>query len=109
MTTELSCRPSRVSKSSVQLANHAICLCDNREPINQGHVFFFVFHFDLTPSSDGQLSKFQLDPRFSTEKYIKVVKQYRPTNKSVEFAILPAALGSKSSIIHVFLLKKTIN
>ena len=25
--------------------------CDNRDPINQEHVFFFVFHFELTPFS----------------------------------------------------------
>ena len=57
MTTEFLCHPSRVSNSSVQLANCAIYLCDNRDPINQGHVFFFVFHFEVTPFSDGQLSK----------------------------------------------------
>ena len=46
-----------VPNSSVQLANRAIYLYDNRDPINQGHVFFFVFHFELIPFSNGQLSK----------------------------------------------------
>ena len=36
--------------------------CDNRDHINQGHVFFFVFHFDLTPFSGGQLSKVSARP-----------------------------------------------
>ena len=30
---------------------------DNRDHINQGHVFFFVLHFELAPFSDGQPSK----------------------------------------------------
>ena len=69
MTTELLCRQSRVPKSEVQLANHAIYLCDNRDNINQGHVFFFVFHFELTPFSDGQLSKVSARPTvFNWEK-----------------------------------------
>ena len=64
------CRRSRVSKSQVQLANRAIYLCDHRDPINQGHVFFFLFHFELTPFSDGQLSKVTARPMvFNCEIY----------------------------------------
>ena len=44
-------------ESCLQLANPAIYLCDNRDPINQGYVFIFVFHFELTPFSDSQFSK----------------------------------------------------
>ena len=55
VTTELSCRPNRIAKSSVQLVNRDICLCDNRDPTSQEHVFFVVFHFELTPFSDDQL------------------------------------------------------
>ena len=62
MTTELLCRPSLIPKSCVQLAYRAIYLCDNRDPINQGHAFCFVFHFELTPFSDGQLSKVSARP-----------------------------------------------
>ena len=60
--TELSCRQSRVSIFQVQLANRATYLYDNRDPINQIHVFFFVFHFELTPFSDGQLPKASARP-----------------------------------------------
>ena len=43
---------------------------DNRYPINQGHVFFFVFHLELTPFSDGQLSNVSARPTvFNWEKY----------------------------------------
>ena len=94
MTTELLCRPSHVSKFQVQLANRAIYLCDNRDPINQGHVVFLVFHVELTTFSDGQLSKVSARPTvFNWELY-----EGRTANKSLEFAILPAAQGSKSSI-----------
>ena len=48
------CRQSGVPKSNVQLANRAIHLCHNRDPINQGHVLFFVCHFELTPFSYDQ-------------------------------------------------------
>ena len=64
------CRQSRVSKS--QLANHAIYLCDNRDLINQGYAFFFVFHFKLTPFSDGQLSKVSTQSIVSSDKHMKV-------------------------------------
>ena len=41
-----------------------------RQPINQGHVFFFVFHLELTPFSDGQLSNVSARPTvFNWEKY----------------------------------------
>ena len=56
MTAELLCRQSRVRKSQVQLATRPKYQYDNRDPINHGHVFFFVFHFELAPFSDGQLS-----------------------------------------------------
>ena len=70
MTTELLCRQSRVPKYEVQLANRAIYLCDNRDHINQGHVFFFVLHFELTAFSDDQLSKASARPAvFNREKY----------------------------------------
>ena len=46
-------------------------LCDRRDPINQGHVFFFVFHFELTRFSDGQLSKVSARPTvFNWEIYV---------------------------------------
>ena len=49
------------SKSCLELlstlANRAMFLYDNRDPINQGRVFFVVFHFELTPSSDGELPR----------------------------------------------------
>ena len=61
VTTERSCRQSCVPNSWVQLANRGIIyLYDNREPLNQGNVFFF--HFELTPFSDGQLSKVSARP-----------------------------------------------
>ena len=70
VTTELSCRQSRVPNSQVKLANRAIYLYDNRDSINQGHVFFFAFHFELTPFSDGQLSKVSVRPTvFNREKH----------------------------------------
>ena len=71
MTTELLCRQSRVRKSQVQpLACRAIYLYDNRDPINQGHAFFFAFHFELTPFSDGQFSKVPAQTTvFNWEKY----------------------------------------
>ena len=47
---------------STQLANRVIYLYDNRDPMNQGHVFVFVIHFELTPFSDGQLSKVSARP-----------------------------------------------
>ena len=63
----------------------------------------FTSSWHLSPMTSSQ--KFQLDPPFSTGKYVKVVPgiaaDYRPTKKSLKFAILPAALGSKSPIIHV--------
>ena len=64
VATEPLCRQSRVLKSQVQLANSAIYyLCDNRDPINQGHAFFFsVFHYELTPFSDSQISKVSARP-----------------------------------------------
>ena len=62
MTTDFLCRQSRVPKSQVQLANRAIYLWDNRDTINQGQVLFFVFQFEVTPFSDGQLSKFSARP-----------------------------------------------
>ena len=34
-----------------------IYLGDNRDHSNQGHVFSFVLHFEVTPFSNGQLSK----------------------------------------------------
>ena len=47
--TELLCHPSRVSKVfSAAGEPRYIPLRDNRDPINQEHVFFFVFHFELT-------------------------------------------------------------
>ena len=56
VTTELLCRPGRVSKSEVLLANRAIYLCENRDPINQGHVCFFVFtsSWPLPPMASSQ-------------------------------------------------------
>ena len=57
-----SCCQSRVPKSQVQLAIRAMYFYDNRDPINQGHVLFFAFHFDLSPFSDGQLSKVSAQP-----------------------------------------------
>ena len=71
VTTELSCRQSRVPKSSAQLANRAMYLCDNRDHINKGHVFFLVFHFELTPFSDGQLSKVSGRPTVFNEKNVE--------------------------------------
>ena len=62
VTTELLCRQSRVPKSQVELANLVIYLYDNRDTINQGHVFFFIVHFDLIHSSDGQLSNVSARP-----------------------------------------------
>ena len=89
------CRPNRVSKPSVQLANRAIYLCDNGDHINQGQVFFYVFHTSSLPLSlMASSQKFQLDPPFSTGKYIKVVHKYRPTDKSLDFAILPLYYAS---------------
>ena len=67
--TELSCRQSRVSIFQVQLANRATYLYDNRDPIDRGHVFLFVFHFRLTPFSDGQLSKVSARPNVFWETY----------------------------------------
>ena len=81
----------------MQLANRAIYLCDNRYPINQGHAFFLAFHFELTPFSDGQLSKNSARATVFTGKYLKVVYQYRPTNKSLVFAILPGLSPSIES------------
>ena len=95
----------------------AIYPCDSRDRINQGHVFFFAFHIELIPFSDGQLSSpyppspsFSSTHRvglFSTGTYIKVVSQYRPTNESLESATLPTALGSKK-LYYTRFLKKTI-
>ena len=62
VTTELLCCQSRVLKPQVQLAYRAIYLCDNRDPNNQGHAFFFVLNFELTSFSDGQLSKVSARP-----------------------------------------------
>ena len=68
VTTDILCRQSRVPISKVQLANRAIYMYDNRDPINQGHVFFFVFHFGLTTFSEGESQTFQLYLPFSTGK-----------------------------------------
>ena len=48
VSTDDLCRPSRASKSQVQLANRAIFLRHNRDPINHEHIFAFVFQFELT-------------------------------------------------------------
>ena len=55
---------------SKELANRAMYLCDNHDPINQGHVLFFVFQFELTLSPTASYQKFQLDPPFLTGKNI---------------------------------------
>ena len=72
VTTELLCRQRRVPKSQVHLANRATYLRDNRGPVNQERVFFFVFHFELTPFSDGQLSKVSTQSIVSSDKHMKV-------------------------------------
>ena len=61
-TKELSCRQSRVPKPYVQLTNRGIYVYDNRDPINQGLVYFLSVHFELTPFSDGQLSNVSVRP-----------------------------------------------
>ena len=54
----------------MQLANRAIYLCGNRDPVNQGHVFFYVFHFEWISFSDDQLSKVSARPTvFNSEIY----------------------------------------
>ena len=54
----------------MQLADRAIYLCENRDPIDQGHALFRVSHFELTPLSDGQLSKVAARPTiFNWEMY----------------------------------------
>ena len=69
-TKELSCRQSRVPKPYVQLTNRGIYVYDNRDPINQGHVFVFAFNFELTSFSDGQLTKVSARPTvFNWGKY----------------------------------------
>ena len=80
---ELLCRQSRVQKSQVQLANLAIYLCDNRDPMNRGHLFFFVFHFELTLCPTASSQKFQLEPPLSTGKNIEreSVQQHYETRR----------------------------
>ena len=53
------------------------------------------FQFESAPFSDGQRSKVSARPTVFNCEHLKVVQQYRPTNKSLEFAILPAAQDSK--------------
>ena len=63
--------PESCSKVSSTAGNHAIYLYDNHEPINLGHVFFLVFHFELAPFSDGQLSETSARPTvFNWENYV---------------------------------------
>ena len=49
--------------------HYTVYLCDNRDPINQGHVLFSFIHFELTTFSDGQLPKVSARPNFSTGMY----------------------------------------
>ena len=70
VNTELLYRQSRVPKSQVQLVNRAIYLCNNRDRINQGHVFFSFFTSSLAPSPMASSQKFQLDLRFSSGKIL---------------------------------------
>ena len=72
------------------MANRAIYLCDNRDPISQGHVFFFVFHFESTPFSDGHLSKsfsstqrFQLGNTLSANLYSSII--YNTSSQKLEY------------------------
>ena len=53
------------------VAGHTVWnLGDNRDHINKKHLFFFLFHFELTPFSDGQLSKVSARPIvINGEKY----------------------------------------
>ena len=63
--------PESCFNALVQLASRAIYLYDDRGPINQGRVFFFVFNFELTPFSDGQLTKGSARPTdFNREKIV---------------------------------------
>ena len=65
MTTELLCRQSRVTAGKPR----HMPLYDYCDLINQGHVFFCI-HFELTPFSNGQLSKVSARPAiFNWEKY----------------------------------------
>ena len=52
--------------------------------------FFFVFDFELTPFSDGQLSKIKLDPPFSTGNILSAnphsSSTYNPLSLKLECA-----------------------
>ena len=65
--------PESYSKvlSTAGKPRHSVYLYDNHDHINQDHVLFFVFHFELTLSPMASSQKFQLDPPFSTGKNIE--------------------------------------
>ena len=63
VTTELLCRQSRVPRSSVQLANRAIYLYDNRDPINQAKGVFSFLSF---------ISSLPLSLMASSQKFLQV-------------------------------------